>query len=290
MNKPINYLRFVCILIMLTSGSTGYAQPSDSGHFPIRTPFTIGVQINGERGIGIFTFDSHTGGYDQSDGGTTVDTLRFQIRVDTLAEHFTYSSNSDTLNCQYTSPTDTLVISFVERTHTVSKIHYVREHSGFINGMDTLSRQGFELVNLKYDSTSIFTSFPTLSECLDTCWDYYSESQYHHGSDAALISISSIDLFSVFRPIHLSNQASVNRNVVGLNSSLSIQPIHGLLECTFDPSEHSRILEVYSPLGVRIGCIEIAPEQQSIMIPRLGVGLFFFRLNGVVAKAYLPSD
>ena len=64
---------------------------------------------------------------------------------------------------------------------------------------------------------------------------------------------------------------------------------NGQLECTFAPSNHQGILEVFSTIGEEIERISILPSQNIIVIPHLTVGLYFLRLENNFLRVYIPE-
>jgi hypothetical protein len=154
----------------------------------------------------------------------------------------------------------------------------------------TIWNKSLSLKNLHYDSSSIYFDDSLLSEHYNGASYSYSENDAGTGNTLAscrLVSVSLVALSGIFRPIRLSYPALVEQTSSPL-SNISVRFIEGSLFCSFNSSDYTRTLELYTPLGIQVGNYEIAPGQTSAAIPPLAAGLYFIRMDGVVVKVAVP--
>lgn len=278
-------MRSIVSLILLVASTGAWAQPC-----PLRLPFRINVSISGRYA-----------NYQESD-----DTLSKQSHDTSNAMH-TYSLTIDT-------------------TKSTARFSY---QGGLLDYYDSVSEYGYfdTVIEVKVQFDSTGTTITSIACgissyqwrcCNFNDWDFWSivvenlkcqsdsilplASQVIHEIDDSSYYVYQVDVGPPFHS-YLSGFHLLTGTAAISGSSLSKASVNqktdpqgfvfrsrtGAIECSFTPSQHSRALELYTPLGVRAAAHSVTPGETSAILPRLPAGLYFIRLEGALVKILLPE-
>ena len=249
-----------------------------------------------------FEFDFNTGGISTSEtdfipklhglptttNGSYRDTLQEDVTIDTSIVGSKLFYSGDTINWVDTVYEGTTCYRSYEfrlvfdTTHSILKYLYSRDHLFCENGDDGI----LTCENIPYTADTLVAGWPFGSKDVGSV----SSSDWTITEDMSGTTMKTNSFSGTVLSIsgHLATKAAV--------ISQSIPQYRGIRfsnhpsTCSFNPSDQSRTLEVYSLLGVRIVRLEIAPNQQSVSLPRIGAALYFLRLDGEITKAYIPPE
>jgi len=177
--------------------------------------------------------------------------------------------------------------TFDSATHTISHFDYASNYS--TQDEYEVYENSISLKNFLYDSNGIYSDDHSLANHLVSAT--YSYSHGRHSWDARgyylIGGVDPVDLSGIFHPMQLTDFSSVAASPIP--SPVSILSIEGSLECHFDASDHSRNLEIYSPLGIKTGDFEIVAGESTLKIPSISSGLYFVRLGESLVKIFVPN-
>lgn len=266
------------------------ASAQNNAQCPFKLPFqfTIGVggifqYNNTEHGMVLDSFTA-PGSFEE---GIYADSENTQIKDSVIK---IISSRSETQLNSFdsgltVSVVDSCIIIFDSINHNITKLSFFHSEDSFIQ--DYQSRFDVDLVssaisfsNFGYDSlgfscdSDFSVHTPSVQEGEWWYPDGIGQSGYYN-----LIAVTNINL-----GIYLANPHSRVTVIQQQASSFSLNLLNTILQCTFESSAHSRILELYTPLGVKVASFEIAPSQSEISLPHLSRGLYFIRMDNAFLK------
>ncbi len=148
---------------------------------------------------------------------------------------------------------------------------------------------GLSCLNVPYENDSI----PTLDSIpsSDVLRVYYDSSGIIRPDIPPLGRWDSASSKLVSGQVRLSGSNIPALSVNEYSPSIGFNAVseNGLLKCTFAPSNHARILEMYSTIGAEIQRISIPPSENFIVVPNLTAGLYFLRLENNFLRVYTPN-
>jgi len=179
-----------------------------------------------------------------------------------------------------------LIVFDSSHNNAIKELTYLNMVSGARNNISNIN-QGVTLIDLRFDSSGIYFSDSGYSQHVSSVWRSQGFNDLNDGGNIQLISVSSIDLSGIFHSTHLENSLDLVSNNPP-SQGLSINLVKGYLDCSFSQSDHSRVLEVYTPIGVKAASLEITAGCREISLPRLASGLYFLRVGGEMLKVAVP--
>ncbi len=278
-------MKKIVVIFLCFFASSAFASSADSGKCPWPVPFTFSIHA-----VGIE--NDFTRYNDSITSNATWDTTEdLNITVDTISS-FSFVGNPDDLEFfQLQSqghppqPPITLLIEFDSGTNSIKNltvyqnqvVHYQPDFFGSYNYYFTIS-------SLYFDSASIFVTDSSFKghnisisrSVVDSQTDYV-------GSSNQTFTASSVTLSGIFRPTTFSNPPAIVTEVPQPNN-LTIYSSNGSIACSFDVSDDSRDLEIFSPLGIREATFAIPAGQTGASLPHLSAGFYFVRMGGALAK------
>ncbi len=204
-----------------------------------------------------------------------------------------YHLNNDTITYNDSGSSNVKEASYFKMifdttTETVRELSFAESQDYIVGFGGSDFSQSLELINLKYNSTSIFSPNSGLTNHLGEAY-YYSYWEAATGNPPpecdTLVYVTSVNLSGNFQPVVLWAGVAMP---AASPSTISIIDYDGTIQCTFPSSDQLRILELYTPLAMKAAAIEITSGQGSISLPNLSRGLYFLRLDGNVIKFAVP--
>ncbi|HET6400006.1 MAG TPA: hypothetical protein VFH95_01270 [Candidatus Kapabacteria bacterium] len=157
----------------------------------------------------------------------------------------------------------------------------------FISKDDT-----FKIASLLFSDTDIFASDSSFqghnSQMIARSISDMNAGWSNQDHTEANFTAYSFNLSGIFRPTHFADQSIVTE-VPAKQEALSVTSLNGSLRCSFGASPQERLLEIYSPLGIRTASCSVSPSQTEAIIPRIGTGFYFVRLGGSLAKVFVAE-
>ena len=152
----------------------------------------------------------------------------------------------------------------------------------------------FQISLAHFDDTSLITTDSSFSRHKISATGFETEVfTYQYSSDVCYehsdFTASSVDLSGIFRPTHFADPSSVVEAIPPQSEALSVISLNGALRCSFGASPGERLLEIYSPLGIRTTSCSISPGQTEALIPRIAPGFYFVRLGSLLAKVFVAE-
>ncbi|MDP4198777.1 MAG: hypothetical protein Q8922_02285 [Bacteroidota bacterium] len=315
-------------LLLLCIAANAFASSADSGRCPWKLPFTISIYSRGSAHQYGDNYPTH-GPVQHCDSGFSVATHAFGFFIDTSTNYVPYLSyntgyngqqrynlSADTLRlyCSYEDSTGglpaktiSLLIAFMPGRDSIISFIYTEDDivagipwsyssSGIDPGHDGYHRRYvFQVFSLDFDDTSIFTGGSGLAKhkflmnYFETQIHYSEPSSYQYGTwNYNDFSADSLDLSGIFRPTHFSDQAAV-ANALPPVKGLTVTASNGSLRCSFGAADNNRILEIFSPLGIKTASCSVAPGQMEATIRNIAAGFYFVRLGSAIEKVYIAD-
>ncbi len=199
--------------------------------------------------------------------------------------------NNDTIICSEAqnlqrNPQDSIYFRMVfdTTTETIQDLTLVESFRlvQFLGGTNLYSY--LELINLSYDSTSIFSPDSDLNNHLSAAsYSYYSEEPSGNPPPhcESLVYVMSVNLSGNFRPATLTEGVAMPTQE---QSALSLVNDNGNEFCTFPIAAHPRTLQIYTPLGVKVCSVEVPAGAAQVALSVLTRGLYFVRMDGSILR------
>jgi len=261
----------VCLVVLL--GSRVEAQSK----CPINLPFRVTITI--------------TGSYKTSQAYSVADTQNlvhtYEFVIDSFQGLFYYSA--DSLFFQQPDPGseygyDTASIYFDTAKGVISSLFlshhsYVPITTGYSLEGTVTTDWAVRCNGIQYSRSSIVTTGPLTGPD-----DQVFSDDYDHW-----VKIGDIDEGYKFLKgsFAISGATSGVKDIQPPQATLSVVANSGSLTCSFAPSDHSRELEVFTPLGIEATHVEVQADRSEVALPQLPAGIYFVRLEEDLAKVYL---
>ena len=249
-----------------------------------RIPWKLPLQIN-IRAIGI---DTTPGASDTLSFSFTGANPSYSSR-DTL--EFYSSTQSATYPFQ-SNTTTSIVFAFVPGEDSIRTLSIFT--SGTTTATDGNSQQtwqgetNFQISSLAYNDTTIYTEDSSFCNHDISLTSYETTNSPHPNTVLQNFTATSVSLSGIFlSKTYLACESSAVQTNSG--SSLRIFNSNGSIACSFDVSDHSRDLEIFSPLVIREASFPIPAGQTGASLPHLPPGFYFVRLEGAMAKVYIAE-
>jgi hypothetical protein len=278
-------MKRIALLVLMLMPAMAFGQTGSNRLGPLHLPFEFKITVNG-----VFYPCSDAPEQDTSVGSYGLDWIinpgdtNIHLRNDTI----TYSKKVGNPFTNGASDSSFTMI-FDTTDKTIQDLTLSESYNINYGGLGFTDYSSFvELTNLRYDSTSIFSPDSGLTDHLSVAGSYYSWLAPTGNGPTycdTLAYPSSVNLSGNFQPAVL--WAGVAMPTVS-QPNMSISNHDGTIQCGFPPSDLSRTLELYTPLGVKSATFEIPSGQTSISLPYLMSGLYFLRLDGNVIKVAMP--
>lgn len=223
-------------------------------------------------------------------------TLKYSLNGDILQFFLSYH---DTLGGVPDSDAISSSITFAHGEDSIISIVYYENETYFqtpaLPAMPEINKQyAFQCFSLLFNDSSIFTTDSSFSRHKISATDFETEIfTYQYSSDVCYehsdFTSSSVNLSGIFRPTHFADPSSVVEEVAPPLEALSVTSMNGGLRCSFGASDEERLLEIYSPLGIRTASCSVSPGQSQAVIPRITPGFYFVRLGNSLAKVFVAE-
>jgi hypothetical protein len=293
------------LVFLCCFAANAFASSADSGRCPWKIPFTIEIHADGQ--LYHSQFDDDPDFYLPDTTYRKQDSTDFSFTVDTSTSHYPgspiqYSLNGDILRFSllnkdtfwHESEFTSLTISFAPGKDSIISLE-ASEIDSFIDNMSSIYSYvtTFQISALEFDDTSIFaTDFSFLDHQI-TMTDNKKVTEFDNGQQARTyddFGATSVDLSGIFRPIHFADQPpAIVVQSPSQAESLSVTSLNGSLHCTFGSSAQERILEIYSPLGIKAASCSVPPGGTEAIVPHISPGFYFVRLGSLLAKVYVAE-
>ena len=310
MNKMV--LAYFCCF-----AANAFASSADSGRCPWPIPFHIAIHAVGS----IHNYKEHIyphGVDEYTDNGTGAATNDLNITVDTFISSYTYfqektdfndnlqySLHADTLRFSYqyddtsnfyAAESASLLIIFARGKDSIISLTY---HKTDIRGAPSVQSENveeytFQISSMLFDDTSIYTTDSSFRRHGISTTDFETQSyfysmSFHEWGDFLHndFTASSVNLSGIFRPTHLADEAIVA--IAPQGGPLSITSSNGSLHCSFEASPYERLLEIFSPLGIKASSCSVSPGQTEAVVWNIHPGFYFVRLGSSLIKVYIAG-
>jgi hypothetical protein len=283
-------MKLLALLLLLPIS----ASAQGNARCPLNLPFRITVEVSG-RYAGYMTWSTPNSPavYD-----TTSENNYYVFMIDTTNKRSNVSFSGDSI--QYTEFDTAMTSGFGFDTTWNGSIHFDTAHGIIttltltINTVHQLSdgeyqsAQTFECQNIRYGSDSIFKDGPIPdNNVLVESDDWY---QVEHEAPPTNTTVSSgNDLMGGTMQVFGSAKAQSSVAAGSISTfSMLMEFTPSSLHFSFLALDHSRIMELYTPLGIKVGSYEIAAGQSELPLPHLTSGLYFVRMEGAIIKVAVP--